>query len=59
MNFLRKLFDTSKKDVEMINPIVSKINSLEEDVAKRTDEELRDLARGFREAAGLPYGRQG
>jgi preprotein translocase subunit SecA len=51
MNFLRKLFDTSKRDIEGLQPIVDKINALEADVSSRTDEGLKELARGFREAA--------
>ena len=41
MNFLRKLFDTSKKDVEALMPIVDRINGLEEEYAALPDEELK------------------
>jgi len=48
MDFLRKLFDTSKKDVANVLPTVEKINALEEQVSKLSDEELRGFAQGLR-----------
>src|SRR4051794_40348890 len=41
MNFLRKLFDTSKKDVELIMPLVDEVNALEPQISALTDEQLK------------------
>lgn len=41
MQFLRKLFDTSKRDVENLMPLVEHINSLEPKISALSDEELR------------------
>ena len=44
-----KLFKTySEKEVKRIQPIVDKINSLEEDISKLTDQELRDKTTYFK-----------
>lgn len=51
MNFLRKLFDTSKRDVEQVSPILKKINDLEASVSEKTDDELKVLSAEFRERA--------
>ncbi|MFQ3678697.1 MAG: hypothetical protein SNJ74_12225, partial [Fimbriimonadaceae bacterium] len=50
MQFLRKLFDTSKRDVEQIQPIVAKINEFEKIVEAMSDDELKDRTRVFRVA---------
>lgn len=42
IDFLRKLFDTSDRDVKAINPIVEDINAIEPKVQELTDEELRN-----------------
>ena len=49
MQFLRKLFDTSKKDVEALMPTVDRINALEEEVAAMSDDELRAMTPAFKE----------
>jgi len=49
MQFLRKLFDTSKKDVEALMPTVDSINALEEEVAAMSDDELRAMTPAFKE----------
>ncbi len=41
MQFLRKLFDTSKRDVEALMPIIQGINELEPQFEALSDEELR------------------
>jgi len=41
MNFLRKLFDTSKRDVESLEPTVEIINSMEPQMQALSDEELK------------------
>ena len=48
MNFLRKLFDTSKKDVDLLQPIIKKINDLEASVSPLTDDQLRSKALDFK-----------
>ena len=50
MQFLRKLFDTSKRDVEALQPIVAKINEFEKIVEAMSDDELKDRTRVFRVA---------
>jgi preprotein translocase subunit SecA len=49
MQFLRKLFDTSKKDVELLQPIVERINSLEPSCESLSDEQLKAMTAEFRE----------
>jgi preprotein translocase subunit SecA len=49
MEFLRKLFDTSKKDVEALQPIVEQINSLEEEIEALSDDQLKAKTAEFRE----------
>ncbi|MBC8065183.1 MAG: preprotein translocase subunit SecA, partial [Chlorobia bacterium] len=49
MQFLRKLFDTSKKDVELLQPIVDRINSLEPEVEALTDEQIKAKTPEFKE----------
>ena len=41
MQFLRKLFDTSKRDVEAVMPMIDAINDVEAEVAELTDDELK------------------
>lgn len=49
MEFLRKLFDTSKKDVEALQPIVAQVNALEPTIEALSDEELKAKTNEFRE----------
>jgi preprotein translocase subunit SecA len=49
IEFLRKLFDNSEKDVRGITPIVEDINRLEDQVKALTDEELRNATGVFKE----------
>jgi preprotein translocase subunit SecA len=49
MNFLRKLFDTSKKDVELLMPMVNQINDMEADISRLTDEELKGKTAIFKQ----------
>ncbi len=49
MQFLRKLFDTSKKDVEGIFPIVQQVNALESELEALTDDQLKAKTPEFRE----------
>ncbi len=51
LQLLRKLFDTSKKDIESVQPIVQHVNDLEDEFAKMSDDELREQAAAFRQAA--------
>jgi preprotein translocase subunit SecA len=39
--FLTNLFDSNEKQLNKIQPIVEKINSLEDKLAKLSDEELK------------------
>src|SRR5687768_14444541 len=41
MQFLRKIFDTSKKDVEALMPLASEVNAMEERIASLSDEDLK------------------
>ncbi|MBS1724030.1 MAG: SEC-C domain-containing protein [Armatimonadetes bacterium] len=45
---LRKLFDTSEKDVQNIMPIIEQINALEPAVQELTDDQLRDKTTEFK-----------
>jgi preprotein translocase subunit SecA len=51
LHLLRKLFDTSKRDVELVQPVVLEINSLETEIEKLTDEELKDRCHQLRHRA--------
>ena len=48
LTFLRKLFDTSEKDVKNITPIVETINALEPLYQELNDDELRNKTLEFR-----------
>ena len=50
MEFLRKFFDTSKKDVEAVLPLVNKVNALEETYANMSDDELKAMTPAFKKA---------
>ena len=54
MQFLRKFFDTSKKDVEAILPLVEEVNRLEPEISALTDEQLKEKTPYFKDklAAG-------
>ncbi len=49
LQLLRKLFDTSDRDVKAIMPTVERINALEETVAALSDDEIRAKATVWRE----------
>ena len=49
MQFLRKLFDTSKKDVEVLMPIVERINGYEAAFAELSDDELKAKTPEFKQ----------
>ena len=51
IHLLRKLFDTSKRDVELVQPIVEQINALEPEIQKLSDEELKDKCHSLRHRA--------
>lgn len=51
MEFLRRFFDTSKKDLETIRPTVEKINSLEAELTPLSDAQLKEMALEFRRRA--------
>jgi len=44
MEFLRKFFDTSKRDVEQVMPLVGKVNDLEIEIAALSDEAIKAKA---------------
>ena len=55
MNLIEKIFGThSERELKMIYPIVEKIEAMRPDMMKKSDEELRDHTRIFKErlAAG-------
>ncbi len=45
---LRKLFDTSDKDIKLIQPLVDEINGWEDKVADLSDEQLRNKTEEFK-----------
>lgn len=49
MEFLRKLFDTSKKDVEALQPIVEEVNKLEAEYEALSDDKLKAKTTEFKE----------
>jgi preprotein translocase subunit SecA len=49
LQLLRKLFDTSDRDVKLIMPTIEKINALEEAVASLDDDQLRAKGPYFKE----------
>lgn len=49
MKFLRKFFDTSKRDVEALMPLVERINSLEPEIEAMTDDQLKAKTPEFKE----------
>lgn len=49
MQFLRKLFDTSKRDVDALLPLIERINAMESSVSAFSDDELRAKGPEFRE----------
>ncbi len=49
MNFLAKLFDTNERDVTRYRKVVEKINALEPQFQKLTDEELKAKTTEFKE----------
>ncbi|RYG15824.1 preprotein translocase subunit SecA, partial [bacterium] len=51
LTLLRKLLDTSKKDIDNLQPILKQINDLEPTVQNLSDDELKAKARSFRDRA--------
>ncbi len=51
IQLLRKLFDTSKRDVELVQPIVEQINAKEAEIEKLSDDELKDRCHSLRHRA--------
>ena len=51
LQLLRKLLDTSKKDVDNLQPLLKQINDLEPSVQNLTDDDLRAKAADFRKRA--------
>lgn len=49
IQFLRKLFDTSKKDVEALLPLVDQVNGLEEKIKALSDDELKNKTNEFKD----------
>ena len=50
MNVIEKVFGThSERELKMIRPIVAKIESMRTDMMAKSDEELRDLTRVYKE----------
>ncbi|HTQ09930.1 MAG TPA: hypothetical protein VMI31_07675, partial [Fimbriimonadaceae bacterium] len=52
MNFLRRFFDTSKKDIELLMPMIGGINDMEPALTALTDEELKGKTDEFRRRIG-------
>src|SRR5688572_13166366 len=51
MEFLRKFFDTSKKDVEAVSPLVHAVNNLEPEYEALSDEQLKAKGADFKRRA--------
>ena len=49
MQFLRKFFDTNERDVDKYRKVVDKINAMEPQIKKLSDEELRAKTTEFQE----------
>ena len=56
MEILRKFFDTSKRDVEALQPLVEAINELEAEIAALSDDELKAKTPRYKQllAEGTP-----
>ena len=48
IEFLRKLFDTSKRDVEVLLPTIEKINAMEPEIEALSEEQLKDRCHQIR-----------
>src|SRR5690242_3407116 len=51
MQFLRKLFDTSKRDVDMVAPVIVGINEMESEVQALTDAQIKERCADLRKRA--------
>lgn len=51
IHLLRKLFDTSKRDVDLVLPVVEEINALEPEIEKLSDPELKDRCHALKHRA--------
>ncbi|HLO99397.1 MAG TPA: hypothetical protein VK171_12445, partial [Fimbriimonas sp.] len=51
IQFLRNLFDTSKRDVELVLPVVEQINAMEPQIEALSDDELKDRCHQLRHRA--------
>jgi preprotein translocase subunit SecA len=51
LEFLRKIFDTSKRDVELVRPLVEQINALEAEITALSEEQLKDRCHQLRHRA--------
>ncbi len=51
MNLLRKLFDTSKRDVDLIAPVILQINDLEPEIQALSESQIRERADALRQRA--------
>ncbi|MCW5936600.1 MAG: preprotein translocase subunit SecA [Fimbriimonadaceae bacterium] len=52
LQFLRKLFDTSDRDVKAVMPVIEQINELEPGLEALSDEQLRQKTDEFRDRIG-------
>ncbi len=48
LNFLGKIFGSNQGEIEQLKPIVGKINSLEKEIEKLSDEELKEKTTEFK-----------
>jgi preprotein translocase subunit SecA len=51
IEFLRKLFDTSKKDVEAVQPIVEQVNALEPEIQSLSEAQIKERTQALRARA--------
>ncbi len=53
LRFITALFDSNEKQLKKIQPIVTKINNLESNISKLTDEKLKEKTEEFRSRLGV------
>jgi preprotein translocase subunit SecA len=56
MSLFKKIFGSNEREVEKLRPVVEKINTLEADLTKLSDEELKGKTTEFKERLNPPAG---
>ena len=55
LNILKNLFDSNEKQLKKIQPVIERVNSLESNVSKLTDEQLKVKTEEFRKKLNLAH----